>query len=760
MTTTLVTIGTRPPAEPTADLDLALTGMTCAACARRIEKAINKVEGATGTVNFALETAKVYLSGPELTPQVVIDAIEAAGYGARDVTIRPEAPPAAPDAAEAIDPARTLRDRLTICGLLTLPVLLLAMVPVFQFTYWQWISLTLAAPVIVWGALPFHINAWKNLRHGAATMDTLISLGVIAAFAWSMWALLWGGAGMPGMTMTLKLIGEPGTNEIYLEVAAVLTTAILAGRYFEARAKRQSGAALRALLDLGAKDVAVLRGGTEVRLPVEQLAVGMRFVVRPGEKVATDGVIVEGMSAIDASLLTGESVPQEVTVGETVAGATVNVSGRIVVEATRVGADTHLAQITKLVTEAQNGKAAVQRLADKVAGVFVPIVIAIALATLATWLILGRDPEVAFSAAVAVLIIACPCALGLATPTALLVGTGRGAQLGILIKGPEVLETVRHIDTVVLDKTGTVTTGAMAVAAVVVADGLDQATFLRYTGSLESGSEHPVARAIVAEATTRGATIDPPSDFVAVAGRGVRGTIDGVVVVAGKPAWVIDEGYPLTAQLSEAVAEAERQGASTTVVGWDGTARGVLLVADQPKATSRQAIAEIKALGLKPILLTGDHAAAARAIGQSVGIDEVIADVLPAEKLAVIKRLQDGGARVAMVGDGINDAAALAQADLGLSMGTGTDAAIEASDLTLVRGDLRTVPDAIRLSAATLRTIKANLFWAFAYNAAAIPLAALGLLNPLIAGVAMALSSIFVVTNSLRLRRFKAGSAQ
>ncbi|MDR2453797.1 MAG: copper-translocating P-type ATPase, partial [Bifidobacteriaceae bacterium] len=660
--------------------------------------------------------------------------------------------------APAPDPAARLRHRLIICAVLTAPVLLLAMIPPLQFTYWQWLSLTLAAPVAVWGAYPFHKAAWTNLRHGAATMDTLISLGVSAAFAWSLWALFLGGAGMPGMRMEFTLVGGD-RPEIYLEVASAVTVFILAGRYFEARAKRRSGAALRALMDLGAKTVTLLPdgiGGPELPLPAAELQVGDLFAVRPGEKIATDGVVRQGASAVDASLLTGESVPIEVGPGDAVTGATIAVEGRLVVEASRVGADTALAQIARLVAAAQSGKAQVQRLADRVSGIFVPVVVAVSLTTLAAWLIATGQPARAFTAAVAVLIIACPCALGLATPTALLVGTGRGAQLGILIKGPEVLESVRRVDTVALDKTGTVTTGRMAVASTAVEAGQDPAQFARLAGGVEAASEHPIARAIVQQAQHDAAAQLPAvAGFAAVPGRGVRGEVEGAAVLAGKPDWVAAQGAAVSQSLADGIGQAESLGQSVTVVAWEGRARGFFAVADSPKPTSAQAVAELKRLGLAPVLLTGDNQPAAEAIGAAVGIERVIAGVLPGEKADAIKRLQAGGATVAMVGDGINDAAALATADLGMAMGTGADAAIEASDLTLVRGDLRTVPDAIRLSAATLRIIKSNLFWAFAYNTAAIPLAAFGLLGPLIAGAAMALSSAFVVSNSLRLRRFK-----
>ena len=645
--------------------------------------------------------------------------------------------------------------------MLTVPVVLLAMVPAWQFTYWQWLSLTLAAPVVVWGAWPFHRAAWANLRHGAATMDTLISVGTLAAFAWSVYALFLGTAGTPGMIHPFELTVRPGDGSanIYLEVAAGVTTFVLAGRYFEKRSKRQAGAALRALLDLGAKEVAVLRDGTETRIGVDQLRVGDEFVVRPGEKIATDGVIVAGRSAVDASMLTGESVPVEVGDGDTVVGATVNVGGRLLVRATRIGADTQLAQMARLVEAAQSGKADVQRLADRVAGVFVPVVIGIAVATLGGWVGAGFGWEAAFTAAVAVLIIACPCALGLATPTALLVGTGRGAQLGILIKGPEVLESTRRVDTVVLDKTGTVTTGVMTVHDVTPAAGVDPEQLLRLAGAAESGSEHPIGRAIAKAAGDRVGLLPSVRDFANVEGRGVTATVadDGhdYEVLVGRPSLMADRGLEVGADLEAARAAAEQAGRTVVLVAWDGTVRGLVTVADAVKDTSAEAVAQLKRLGLTPVLLTGDNATVARQVAAEVGIERVIAEVLPQDKVAVIAGLQRDGKVVAMVGDGVNDAAALAQADLGLAMGTGADVAIEAADLTLVRGDLRAAVDAIRLARRTLTTIKGNLFWAFAYNVAAIPLAALGLLNPMIAGAAMAFSSVFVVSNSLRLRTFQ-----
>ncbi|PVU81401.1 heavy metal translocating P-type ATPase (plasmid) [Cellulomonas sp. WB94] len=743
-------------------VELTIGGMTCASCAARIEKKLNKVVGVSATVNFAMESAKVSYAD-HVTIADLVAAVEEVGYTA--------APPAAPEARTAGEPdapvhdaVDALRDRLTISAVLTAPVLALAMVPALQFDNWQWLSLTLTAPVVVWGALPFHRAALKNLRHASATMDTLISMGVTAAFGWSLWALFVGDAGTPSMRMGFTLIPQAGsgTSEIYLEIAAGLTVFILLGRYFEAHAKRRSGAALHTLLEMGAKDVAVLRatpdGDTEHRIPIEELGVGDRFVVRPGEKVATDGVVVEGTSAIDAALLTGESVPVEVAPGDTVTGATVNAGGRLVVRATRVGADTQLAQIARLVVDAQSGKAAVQRLADRLSAVFVPIVIGLAVVTLGFWLGRSGEPAIAFTAAVAVLIIACPCALGLATPTALLVGTGRGAQLGILIKGPEVLESTRKVDTIVLDKTGTVTTGKMSLVHVVPATGVDATEALQLAAALEDASEHPIAAAIVAAAREAGIAVPAVEGFLSTPGQGVRGSIGGREVLAGRATWLISQGSPVPVELVAALDEAEQAGRTAVLTGWDGAARAVLVVADTIKPTSAEAIAQLRALGLKPVLLTGDNDRAARAVAGQLGIDDVFAEVLPEDKVAVITRLQGEGRVVAMVGDGVNDAAALAQADLGLSMGTGTDAAIEASDLTLVRGDLRTAADAIRLARRTLATIKGNLFWALAYNVAALPLAASGRLNPLLAGAAMAFSSVFVVSNSLRLRRFAAWS--
>ncbi|MDQ3422933.1 MAG: heavy metal translocating P-type ATPase [Actinomycetota bacterium] len=749
--------------DGTGQVELSINGMTCASCAARIEKRLNKIEGVTATVNYATEKARVAYADGVLAEDLVA-AVEKAGYTARlPEPARPSGPhrsDVATTAAEP-DPARGLRQRLIISAVLSVPVIAMAMVPALQFTYWQWLSLTLAAPVVVWGAWPFHQAAWTNLRHGTSTMDTLISMGTLAALGWSLYALFLGTAGAPGMThpFELTISRTDGSSNIYLEAAAGVTTFILAGRYFEARSKRRAGAALRALLELGAKEVSVLRDGHEQRVAVEQLAAGDLFVVRPGEKIATDGVIEDGSSAVDASMLTGESVPVEVGPGDTVAGATVNAGGRIVVRATRIGSDTQLAQMARLVEEAQNGKAEVQRLADRISGVFVPIVIGLAAATLGFWVGAGAGIAIAFTAAVAVLIIACPCALGLATPTALMVGTGRGAQLGILIKGPEVLESTRRVDTVVLDKTGTVTTGRMTLLDVIVADGEDPGQVLRLAGALEDASEHPIAQAIAGGATERVGALPVVEGFQNLAGLGVQGIVDGHAALVGRARLLAEWSQHLSTDLEQAMAAAEAEGKTAVAVGWDGQARGVLVVADSIKPTSAEAVRQLRDLGLVPVLLTGDNAAVARSVAAQVGIDPgpetVIADVLPQDKVDVVKRLQAQGKVVAMVGDGVNDAAALAQADLGLAMGTGTDVAIEASDLTLVRGDLRAAADAIKLARKTLGTIKGNLFWAFAYNIAALPLAAAGLLNPMLAGAAMAFSSVFVVSNSLLLRRFE-----
>ncbi|QES54762.1 heavy metal translocating P-type ATPase [Streptomyces venezuelae] len=760
---------------PITAVELSIGGMTCASCAARIEKKLNRMDGVEATVNYATEKARVSYTGDVQVADLIATVVKT-GYTAE------EPPPPAPEPAahaadapeggreggggdeggqapaEAPDPAlAALRTRLLVSVTLALPVVLLAMIPALQFDNWQWLSLTLAAPVVVWGGLPFHKAAWTNARHGAATMDTLVSVGTLAAFTWSLWALFFGHAGMPGMRhgFDFGVSRTDGSSAIYLEVAAGVVSFILLGRYLEARSKRKAGAALKALLELGAKDVVVLRAGQEVRIPVGALAVGDRFVVRPGEKIATDGTVVEGGSAVDASMLTGESVPVDVAVGDSVTGATVNTSGRLVVEATRIGADTQLARMAKMVEDAQNGKAEVQRLADQISGIFVPVVLVLALGTWITWLLITDDPTAAFTAAVAVLIIACPCALGLATPTALMVGTGRGAQLGILIKGPEVLESTRRVDTVVLDKTGTVTTGRMTLDGVFTAAGVDEHELLRLAGSLEHASEHPIARAVATGAAERAGSLPVPESFENVAGLGVQGVVDGHAVLVGRERLLADWSIELPAGLAEAKAAAEAAGGTAVLVAWDGAARGVLTVADAVKETSTEAVSRLRALGLTPVLLTGDNQAVATTVAREVGIDEVIAEVLPQDKVDVVRRLQAEGRTVAMVGDGVNDAAALAQADLGLAMGTGTDAAIEAGDLTLVRGDLRVAADAIRLSRRTLATIKGNLFWAFGYNVAALPLAAAGLLNPMIAGAAMAFSSVFVVTNSLRLRSFR-----
>ncbi|MGG2459885.1 heavy metal translocating P-type ATPase [Streptomyces sp. RGM 3693] len=746
-----------------AEVELAIGGMTCASCAARIEKKLNRMDGVEATVNYATEKAKVTFQDA-VSVQDLIATVEATGYTAQEPA--PASPAGDSGAAGGEgggaeeDPLRPLRQRLIAAVALAVPVIVLAMVPALQFEYWQWLSLTLTAPVVTYAAWPFHRAAWTNARHGAATMDTLISVGTSAAFLWSLWALFFGTAGTPGMThpFELTIARTDGAGNIYLEAAAGVTAFILAGRYFEARSKRKAGAALKALMELGAKDVTVLRGGREETIAIGQLSVGDRFLVRPGEKIATDGTVVDGASAVDASMLTGESVPVEVSAGDGVTGATLNVGGRLVVEATRVGADTQLARMAKLVEDAQNGKAAAQRLADKISAVFVPVVIALALATLGFWIGSGAGLTAAFTAAVAVLIIACPCALGLATPTALMVGTGRGAQLGILIKGPEVLESTRKVDTIVLDKTGTVTTGRMTLLATHTAAGTDKSEVLRLAGALEHSSEHPIAQAVAAGASAEVGTLPVPEDFANIAGLGVQGIVDGHAVLVGREKLLAEWAILLPDELAQAKAAAEAAGRTAIAVAWDGAARAVLEVADAVKESSPEAIRRLRALGLTPVLLTGDNKAVAHSVAAEVGIDpdQVIAEVLPQDKVEVVRRLQKEGRSVAMVGDGVNDAAALAQADLGLAMGTGTDAAIEAGDLTLVRGDLRAAADAIRLSRRTLGTIKSNLFWAFAYNVAALPLAATGLLNPMIAGAAMAFSSVFVVGNSLRLRGFQA----
>ncbi|MFD9844576.1 heavy metal translocating P-type ATPase [Streptomyces parvus] len=763
-TTATTAAGSPAGAEAgTTAVELAIGGMTCASCAARIEKKLNRMDGVEATVNYATEKAKVTYAGADVSVEDLIATVEATGY-----TARPPAPPAEAAAppprsgdtgqgAAEDDGLTPLRQRLITAVLLAVPVIAMAMIPALQFDYWQWLSLTLAAPVVTYAAWPFHRAAWTNAKHGAATMDTLISVGTSAAFLWSVWALFFGTAGMVGMTHPFEftIARSDGAGNIYLEAAAGVTAFILAGRYFEARSKRKAGAALKALMELGAKEVTVLRDGVETTIPTSALQVGDRFLVRPGEKIATDGTVVEGSSAVDASMLTGESVPVEVTVGDTVTGATLNAGGRLVVEATRVGADTQLARMAKLVEDAQNGKASAQRLADRISAVFVPIVITLALGTLGYWLGNGAGLTAAFTAAVAVLIIACPCALGLATPTALMVGTGRGAQLGILIKGPEVLETTRRVDTIVLDKTGTVTTGRMTLQTTHTTDTTTESEVLRLAGALENASEHPIAQAVASAATDATGPLPTPEDFANVPGLGVQGIVEGHAVLVGREQLLAEWEIRLPAPLAEAKKAAEAAGRTAIAVAWDGEARAVLEVADAVKDTSAEAVRRLRALGLTPILLTGDNRAVAESVAAEVGIDEVYAEVMPQDKVDVVKRLQAEGRSVAMVGDGVNDAAALAQADLGLAMGTGTDAAIEAGDLTLVRGDLNAAADAIRLSRRTLSTIRTNLFWAFAYNVAALPLAAAGLLNPMIAGAAMAFSSVFVVGNSLRLRTFK-----
>ncbi|MGA0209828.1 MAG: heavy metal translocating P-type ATPase [Candidatus Nanopelagicales bacterium] len=744
---------TSPSATHLTEIDLDIGGMTCASCAARVEKKLNKLPGVTATVNYATERAHVALPS-DVSVADAIATVEATGYTASRALTSAESKG---DGDIGDSEVRSLRERVTISAVLTIPLVLMAMIPILQFDYWQWLSLTLAAPVVVWGALPFHRAAWINLRHGAATMDTLVSMGVGAAFLWSLYALFLGGAGEPGMRMSFHLLPtrSDGTSEIYLEVAAAVTTFILLGRYFEVRAKQRSSTALTALLSMGAKDVAVMRDGHQVRIPIQQLSVGDDFVVRPGEKVATDGEVVEGRSAVDMSLLTGEPIPQEVGPGDSVVGAGINTFGRLIVRATRVGSDTHLARIAALVEQAQTQKAPVQRLADRISAVFVPIVIAIAALTAVGWIAAGAGFTFAFTAAVAVLIIACPCALGLATPTALLVGTGRGAQLGIVIRGPQILEATRTIDAIALDKTGTLTEGRMTVADVLASDDRHANEVLALVAAVESASEHPIGQAIAA-------SIDSPArvdDFVSAGGHGVHGVVDGMTIVAGKPAWLTETwSVELPDDAMQWIVGQQQLARTVVVAAANGRYLGAIAVADAIKPTSHQAIAELTAMRLRPVLVTGDNRAVAEAVARQLGIDEVCADVLPEGKIAIVRELQSNGQRVAMVGDGVNDAAALAQADLGMAMGSGTDVAIEASDITLMRSDPRSIVDAIRLSRRTLTIIKGNLFWAFAYNVAAIPLAVAGLLNPMIAGAAMAFSSAFVVTNSLRLRRFRSAT--
>ena len=731
----------------TREIELDITGMTCASCAARIEKKLNRIDGVTASVNYATERALVQAPVP-ITVDDLIGVVDKTGYGASEVTRD-----AHDHMNHEVAPADVLRRRLMIVWPLVLPVILLSMIPALQFTGWQWVALVLATPVVLWGALPFHRAAWTNAKHGASTMDTLVSVGTLAAYLWSVWAILFGDAGELGLKHQFELLMHPehASSAIYLEAAAGVSAFLLTGRYLEARAKHSSAEALRSLAELGAKDVAVLRDKVEQRIPLSELKVGDLFVVRPGEKVATDGVVEMGRSSIDASAMTGESVPVEVTIGDDVVGATVNVNGRLVVRATKVGSDTALAGIARMVEQAQTGKANAQRLADKVSSYFVPVVLGIALVTFFGWWIIGGSLATAFTAMVAVLVIACPCALGLATPTALLVGTGRGASLGILIRGPQALETSRGIDTVVLDKTGTLTTGEMSVVQVHGAKGV-----LRAAAAVEAGSQHPIAQAIV-RAEEQPPTVD---DFEAVDGFGVRGTVRGVPVVVGQDKLLVDSGMPMSDELSAAVDKARDGVGTVVVVGWDGAARGFVKVADQPKPTAAEAVSAYRALGLRPVLLTGDHESVAKSVASELGIDEVIAQVTPSDKASRVRQLQEQGRTVAMVGDGVNDAAALAQADLGIAMGTGTDAAMQAADVTIMSGDPRKVATAVELSRRTLRTIYGNLIWAFGYNVAAIPLAMTGRMSPMVAGLAMAFSSLFVVANSLRLKSFQPSESQ
>ena len=737
------------PPTSIIEVELAVQGMTCGACAARIEKKLNEIDGVEAAVNYATETAMVAFDGAALTEEHIITAVESAGYGARVVDDEPF-----DDDLEV--KLQRARRRLVVSAVFTVPVVLLSMVPAFMFDGWQWWAMALSAPVVTWGAWPFHVSALKNARHGTSTMDTLISVGIIAATIWSVWAVIWGDAldvmGHHSMTSS-------SSSHVYFEVGATVATFILLGRYLEMRAKNSAGDALRSLMALGAKYANVLRDGIEVSIPASVIREGDLVVVRPGEKIAADGVVEEGSSSVDMSMITGESVPVDVHVGDAVTSATVNQQGRLVVRATRVGAETTFARMAKLVREAQATKAPVQRFADKVSSVFVPVVFAISACTLAAWLFFDGDASKAFTASVAVLIIACPCALGLATPTALMVGSGRAAQMGIVIKGIDVLQSTRRIDTVILDKTGTVTTGAMTLVDVVCADGVQRTDALRYAAAVEAASEHPIARAIAAAGATELGEIPALDEFASMPGMGATGRIGGVIITVGREEVFRQRLVIIPTVLKNALESSRQEGLTAVVVAWDGQAQAVLAVADQPKPTSAEAIASLRLMGLAPVLLTGDNKVTAEAIATAVGIEtdehHLYAGVMPDDKVAVVRDLQERGYAVAMVGDGVNDAAALAQADVGIAMGGGTDVAMQASDLTIVNGDLRSVPDAIRLSRATLRTIRTNVFWAFAYNVAAIPLAASGRLNPMWAGLAMASSSVFVVTNSLRLRRVK-----
>ncbi|GAA1775807.1 heavy metal translocating P-type ATPase [Agromyces lapidis] len=782
---------------PLRTIDLDIEGMTCASCVGRVEKRLGRLDGVEAAVNLATERARVTF--PTSTSiEALVEAVKQAGYAATPVEqadaaapaphaapvpfvgssaepavsagVVPGASPSAADGGlapggarasgngrEASDPLMT---RLIVSAVLTLPVVVIAMVPAFQFTYWQWLSLTLAAPVVVWGGWPFHRAAWQNLRHGALTMDTLVSLGTLTAFAWSLWSLFFGHAGMPGMTheWSFGVRGTPG-GDIYLEVAAGVITILLLGRVLEAKSKRRAGKSLRTLLELAPREVSVLRAaaGTpehaadaEVRVPISALRPGDRFVVRPGERIAADGVVADGEASVDESMLTGEPAPVDVAAGTAVTAATIVHGGSIVVTATRVGADTRLAQIARLVEDAQLGKSRAQRLADRISAVFVPIVIAIAVGTAIVWIATGSPVEQAITAAVAVLVIACPCALGLATPMAILVGTGRGAERGILITGPETLDRTAGIDTILLDKTGTLTTGRMRLGEVTPTAGTDASIALGVAAALERRSEHPIARAVVDGAAERGVSVPEAQEFRAHAGLGVTATVDGARAAVGRPAFLEGLGMTLPAALAERVAASD---ATAVGVGWDGQVRALLEVGDSIRPGAREAVDRLRAQGLEPILLTGDARRPAERVAAELGIDRVHAEVSPEGKLAAVTELQAAGRKTAMVGDGVNDAAALAAADLGIAMGGGTDAAASASDLALTRDEPGAIPDAISLARATLGTIRGNLFWAFAYNVAAIPLAAAGFLNPMIAGAAMAFSSIFVVLNSLRLRR-------